>query len=60
MAILLLNTLQMLMEKCHNRTVPDEEDIREFMEDHAIPPYMPYGKTGPRITLVSAISLINR
>lgn len=50
----------MLMEKCHNRTVPDEEDIREFMEDHVIPPYMPYGKTGPRITLVSAISLINR
>ena len=60
MSIIFLNVLQMLLDKCHNRVVPDEEDIREFMEDYVISPFMPYGKKGARITLVSAISLINR
>lgn len=51
---------RMLLNKCHNRSMPSEEEIREHMNDSLIPPYMPYGERGARITLASAISLINR
>uniref|UniRef100_A0A061QLI9 Putative dicer-2 n=1 Tax=Cupiennius salei TaxID=6928 RepID=A0A061QLI9_CUPSA len=51
---------KMLLDKCHNRSLPSEEEIKQFMADSLIPPYMPYGESGPRITMISAISLINR
>ncbi|CAL1295864.1 unnamed protein product [Larinioides sclopetarius] len=51
---------KMLQSKCHDRTMPTEEEISTHMADSAMPPYMPRGPDGPRITMSSAISLINR
>ncbi|GFT77874.1 endoribonuclease Dicer [Nephila pilipes] len=50
----------MLQSKCHDREMPTEEEISSHMADQVIPPYMPHGPDGPRITMSSAISLINR
>ncbi|KFM82755.1 Endoribonuclease Dcr-1, partial [Stegodyphus mimosarum] len=50
----------MLLSKCHNRAMPSEEEISVHMADSLIPPYMPKGARGARITMTSAISLINR
>ncbi|KZS00568.1 Uncharacterized protein APZ42_003092, partial [Daphnia magna] len=40
------------------------EDDRDSVIDNLfceiIPPYAPYGEDGPRITLLSSISLVNR
>ncbi|GIY26929.1 endoribonuclease Dicer [Caerostris extrusa] len=53
-------TEKMLQSKCHDRVMPTEEEISEHMADAAMPPYMPRGPNGPRITMSAAISLINR
>lgn len=50
----------MLQSYCHDRAMPTEEEITAHMADSAMPPYMPKGPDGPRITMSSAISLINR
>ncbi|KAF8797027.1 Endoribonuclease Dicer like protein [Argiope bruennichi] len=50
----------MLQSKCHDRTAPTEEEISAHMADSVMPPYMPRGPDGPRITMSSAISVINR
>ncbi|GIX71787.1 endoribonuclease Dicer [Caerostris extrusa] len=50
----------MLQSKCHDRVMPTEEEISTHMADAAMPPYMPRGPNGPRITMSAAISLINR
>ncbi|KAG8181475.1 hypothetical protein JTE90_016563 [Oedothorax gibbosus] len=49
-----------LMDKCLGRSKPQEEDIAMHMLDAEIPPYMPKGPDGPRITMNDAIKLINR
>ncbi|GFU74958.1 endoribonuclease Dicer [Trichonephila clavipes] len=51
---------KMLQSKCHGREMPTEEEITSHMADEAIPPYMPRGSNGPRISMSAAISLINR
>ncbi|GFR13484.1 endoribonuclease Dicer [Trichonephila clavata] len=51
---------KMLQSKCHEREMPTEEEITSHMADEAIPPYMPRGSNGPRISMSAAISLINR
>lgn len=51
---------KMLQSKCHDRTMPTEDEISTHMADSEMPPYMPRGPDGPRITMSSAISLINR
>ncbi|XP_054712281.1 endoribonuclease Dicer-like isoform X2 [Uloborus diversus] len=51
---------QMLLSKCTDREMPTEEEIATHMADDKIPPYMPYGSKGARITMMSAISVINR
>ncbi|XP_055947706.1 endoribonuclease Dicer-like [Argiope bruennichi] len=51
---------KMLQSKCHDHTMPTEEEISAHMADSLIPPYMPKGPDGPRITMSSAISLVNR
>ncbi|GBN04632.1 Endoribonuclease Dicer [Araneus ventricosus] len=51
---------KLLQSKCQDRTMPTEEEISAYMADSPIPPYMPRGPDGPRITLSSAISLVNR
>ncbi|GIY47027.1 endoribonuclease Dicer [Caerostris darwini] len=53
-------TEKMLQSKCHDRVMPTEEEISEHVADAAMPPYMPRGPNGPRITMSAAISLINR
>lgn len=51
-----------LMTKCHERRAPlDSEVVLSFAVDELLPPYMPVRKDGaPRITLTSAIALVNR
>ncbi|XP_035222013.1 endoribonuclease Dicer-like isoform X2 [Stegodyphus dumicola] len=51
---------KMLLERCHNRIMPSEEEISDHMADGLISAYMPYGPQGPRVTMSSSISLINR
>ncbi|XP_071041573.1 endoribonuclease Dicer isoform X2 [Parasteatoda tepidariorum] len=51
---------KLLLSRCYKRSLPSEEDISEVMADNIIAPYMPYGVSGPRITMTSAVSLINR
>ncbi|XP_023219961.1 endoribonuclease Dicer-like isoform X2 [Centruroides sculpturatus] len=49
-----------LMKYCHQRT-ETSEDMPHPIDDDILPPYMPVKKDGaPRITMTSAISLINR
>uniref|UniRef100_UPI003AFB824B AncD1D2 n=1 Tax=synthetic construct TaxID=32630 RepID=UPI003AFB824B len=50
---------KILLRLCHNRDAPSEEDFDSF-EDELLPPYMPYGTDGPRVTMSSAISLLHR
>ncbi|KAG7160339.1 endoribonuclease Dicer-like 1 [Homarus americanus] len=45
---------------CHDRQLPTLEEIRKhYVEDEYIEPYLPYGPDGAKVTLNSAISLIN-
>ncbi|KAK8735002.1 hypothetical protein OTU49_005779 [Cherax quadricarinatus] len=49
-----------LINLCHDRELPTSNETREhFAEDEYIAPYEPYGPDGPKITLNSAIPLIN-
>ncbi|XP_065304348.2 endoribonuclease Dicer-like [Dermacentor albipictus] len=51
-----------LMNKCHERKAPhSSEVVLSFAVDELLPPYMPVREDGaPRITLTSAIGLVNR
>ncbi|XP_077537077.1 endoribonuclease Dicer-S-like isoform X2 [Haemaphysalis longicornis] len=51
-----------LMNKCHERRAPlESEVVLSFAVDELLPPYMPVREDGaPRITLTSAIALVNR
>ncbi|KAH7941289.1 hypothetical protein HPB49_011722 [Dermacentor silvarum] len=51
-----------LMNKCHERKAPlGSEVMLSFAVDELLPPYMPLREDGaPRITLTSAIGLVNR
>ncbi|XP_076046437.1 endoribonuclease dcr-1-like [Oratosquilla oratoria] len=50
-----------LKSKCHDRLHPDEEDIKDnFRSDEELPPYAPYGTSGPKVTMNSALSLVNK
>lgn len=51
-----------LMNKCVERRAPlESEVVLSFAVDELLPPYMPVRKDGaPRITLSSAIALVNR
>ena len=49
-----------LQRLCHDRHIPEEEEILKKMED-VVPPYMPYGKeAGTRATLASSLSLVHK
>lgn len=49
---------QLLMN--HDDDSSDWESRLEMQCEHLIPPYAPFGTDGPRITMQSSISLINR
>lgn len=54
------NIEKFLLELYHQR-IQITENIAQFIDDDILPPFMPLKKDGaPRITMTSAISLINR
>ncbi|XP_071529845.1 LOW QUALITY PROTEIN: endoribonuclease Dicer [Panulirus ornatus] len=49
-----------LMSLCHNRSQPSLSEMSQHYEqDVHVAPYEPYGSDGPKVTINSAISLIN-
>ncbi|RWS31367.1 endoribonuclease Dicer-like protein [Leptotrombidium deliense] len=51
---------QILMESCCGRESPTEQESEEF-DDNLLPPFMPNkGDGAPRVTINSAIALVNR
>ena len=49
-----------LQKLCHDRHIPEEEEILQKMED-IVPPYMPHGReAGTRATLATSLSLVHK
>ena len=52
---------QVMTMRCQSREEPEEEAVEARMVDTLLPPYFPVKKDGaPRVTMSSAISLVNR
>ncbi|XP_074663232.1 endoribonuclease Dicer-S-like [Tubulanus polymorphus] len=52
---------KILMEKCRRRDEHDEDEMDEHLANDLIPPYIPFkGEGSPRVTMASAIALVNR
>ncbi len=50
---------RLLKERCPNSRPPGHE-IKKLFEDDSLDVYEPYGEGGPRVDLLSSISLLNR
>ncbi|CAL4170416.1 unnamed protein product, partial [Meganyctiphanes norvegica] len=55
-------TIELVLQKlCHEREPPsDDERKQHFADDDIIKPYEPFGIDGPKVTMNSALSLVNR
>ncbi|CAL4104017.1 unnamed protein product, partial [Meganyctiphanes norvegica] len=52
---------KVLQKLCHERELPSDDETREhFALDEIIEPYAPYGVNGPKVTMNSAVALVNR
>ena len=47
-----------LQSICHNRSIPNEDEIEERLKGH-YRPFMPSGEQGPKITIDGSLSLIH-
>ncbi|CAL4063247.1 unnamed protein product [Meganyctiphanes norvegica] len=53
--------IERILQQLYGRKEPTAEEVRHhFAESENIPPYIPYGENGPKVTENSAVQLINR
>ena len=48
-----------LQSICHDRTVPEEDEIEIRLKGHC-PPFIPLGEDGPRLTVDGSLSLLHK
>ncbi|PFX27170.1 Endoribonuclease Dicer [Stylophora pistillata] len=50
---------EILLERCHGRLEPTEEECNESVDTDPLPPYIPRNGKGARVTMSSSVSLLS-
>ena len=51
---------EILLNMCHDRLEPSEEECDESVDTDLLPPYIPVNGRGARVTMSSSISLLSK
>lgn len=49
-----------ILSECHERSIPETDEIQRYYDDRQLPDFAPYGESGPKITSNSVLQVLNK